>query len=176
MVRYWGACTFGSLCPQKSLNLPLQVRVVVTHHDDWEFLDCLTHAETVMHRVVSFEVDLLARVHEQFICLTYAVPASEHLYVIIPPHNTISTPQMIGMLFGGCMPSLRELVLGWGSETSARSPHPLRTCSLNFSLVSIVADTLGSKERLRLKGIAGNAVIFSVPSACAELELAVAGE
>lgn len=50
-----------------------------------------------MHHVVSFDVDLLAQVHELFTCLTYAVPALERLYVIVPPHNTISTPQMIGM-------------------------------------------------------------------------------
>ena len=74
------------------------------------------------------------------------------------------------------MPSLQELVLGRGSEISARSPHPLRTCSLSYSPVTFIADTLGGRDRFRLKGIARNAVIFFVPSARAGLGLAVAGE
>ncbi|KAH9053343.1 hypothetical protein EDB87DRAFT_1690435 [Lactarius vividus] len=92
VVRNWGVCAFGSPVPSKVAGFAV--------------------AETVMHRVVSFEVDFCARVHEPFTCLTYAVaPALERLYVTIPPHSAMSTPRALGMLFGGGMPSLRELVL-----------------------------------------------------------------
>ncbi|KAH9029976.1 hypothetical protein EDB85DRAFT_1964846 [Lactarius pseudohatsudake] len=105
-----GACArLVPLFLQRSLDSPLRVCGVVTSHGDREFLDCLPHLETVMHRVVSFDVDFCARVHEPFTRLTYAVaPALERLYVTIPPHSAMST---LGMLFGGGMPSLRELVL-----------------------------------------------------------------
>ncbi|KAH9061725.1 hypothetical protein EDB83DRAFT_2385442 [Lactarius deliciosus] len=108
-----GACArLVPLFLQRSLDSPLRVCGVVTSHGDREFLDCLPHLETVMHRVVSFEVDFCARVHEPFTRLTYAVaPALERLYVTIPPHSAMSTPRTLGMLFGGGMPSLRELVL-----------------------------------------------------------------
>lgn len=107
-----GACArLVPLFIQRSLGSPLQVRGLVARHDDRDFLDCLPHLETAVHRVVSFEVDFRARVHEPFTSLTYAAPALERLYVIIPPHSVMSTPQTLGVLFGGGMPSLRELVL-----------------------------------------------------------------
>jgi hypothetical protein len=99
---------------QRSLDSPLQVRGVVVHYSDGEFFDCLPHLATTIHRVVSFEVDFRRRVHDPFSCLTYAAPALERLYVIFPPLNRISAQnlKMLGMLFSGGMPSLREVVLG----------------------------------------------------------------
>jgi hypothetical protein len=53
-----GSCAYlVPLFPQRSLGSPLRVRGIVVGHDDWEFLDCLPHLETTIHRVVSSEVD-----------------------------------------------------------------------------------------------------------------------
>ena len=107
-----GACSrLVPLFLQRSLDSPLQVRGIVAHHDDKEFLGCLTYLETVIHRVISFAVDFRVMIHEPLPRLTYAAPALERLSVIAPPHSTMSIPQMLDMLFGGGMPSLRELVL-----------------------------------------------------------------
>ena len=150
-----GACArLAPLFLQRSLNSPLQVRGVVVRHDDREFLDCLSHLETAIHRLVSFEVDFRARVHEPFNRLTYAAPALERLYVIVPPHRTMSTPQIFGMLFGGGMPSLRELI----PERCLPWPNCL---SLSITSLTLINTTdLGSCDNL-----------LSILESCANVEV-----
>jgi hypothetical protein len=109
--------------PSKLAGWPLQVRVVVGRHDDREILP---GAPTRRGRYASRRLlrdRFTCTVSRLFTCLTYALPALERLYVIIPPHSIKSTPRMLDILFGGDVPSLREFVLGGGSETSARSHH-----------------------------------------------------
>ncbi len=150
-----GACArLVPLFLQRSLGSPLQVRGVVARHDDREFLDCLPHLETAMDRVVSFEVDFRARVNEPFTHLTYAAPALERLYVIIPPHSAMSTPQTLGILFGGGMPSLRELVL----ERCLPWPNCLSLSITSLTLIN--SSDLGPCDNL-----------LSVLESCANVEV-----
>ena len=150
-----GACArLVPLFLQRSLGSPLRVRGVVAHHNDREFLDCLTHLETVIHRVVSFAVDFRARVHEPFTGLTYAAPALERLSVIVSPHNTTSTPQMLSILFSGGMPSLRELVF------QHCLPWPNCLSSSITSLTLINSSDLGACDNL-----------LSVLESCANVEM-----
>jgi hypothetical protein len=150
-----GSCSrLVPLFLQRSLDSPLQVRGTVAHHDDKEFLDCLTYLETVIHRVVSFAVDFRARIHEPFRCLTYAAPALERLSVIVPPHSTMSIPQMLGMLFGGGMPSLRELVL----ERCLPWPNSLSSSITSLTLIN--SSDLGPCDNL-----------LSILESCANVEV-----
>ncbi|KAF8268091.1 hypothetical protein EI94DRAFT_1800858 [Lactarius quietus] len=127
------ACArFGSPIPSKLAGF-----VVVGRHDDRKFLDSLTHQleEIVLHRVFSFKHRVSLR----------------H---ISPSQRDVDTPNA-WYDFGGGMPSMQELVLGFGSETSKTSCAAAPFC---------------------LKGIVGNEVMFSVLSPHAGLWLAVAGE
>ena len=96
---------------ERSQNSPLHVSGVVTRHGDRQFLDCLPYLKPTIHRVISFEVELRARLDNPFTCLEYAAPALERLCIIAPPHISMLTPQELHMLFAGGMPSLRELML-----------------------------------------------------------------
>ncbi|KAI9449677.1 hypothetical protein BJY52DRAFT_226969 [Lactarius psammicola] len=150
-----GACArLVPLFLQRSLGSPLQVRGVVARRDDREFLDCLPHLETAIGRVVSFEVDFRARVHEPFTRLTYAAPALERLYVIVPPHSAMSTPQTLGMLFGGGMPLLRELVL----ERCLPWPNCLSLSITSLTLIN--SSNLGPCDNL-----------LSILESCANVEV-----
>lgn len=96
---------------ERSQKSPLHVCGVVARHDDREFFDCLPCLKPAMHRIVSFEAEFRARLDDPFSCLAHAAPALERLCIIVPPQASVSTPQMLNMLFASGMPSLRELIL-----------------------------------------------------------------
>ncbi|KAI0289246.1 hypothetical protein B0F90DRAFT_1672547 [Multifurca ochricompacta] len=114
---------------ERSQSCPLQIRGVVTDHDDREFLDCLPYLKAAMDRIVSFEAEFRARIDNPFECLTDVAPALERLCIIIPPHSAMSTPQTLSALFAGGMPSLRELML----EGCLPWPNCLSTSFLNHN-------------------------------------------
>ena len=117
---------------QRSLGSPLQVRGFVANHDDREFLDCLPHLETIIHRVVSFEVHFRARVHEPFTRLTCAAPALEHLSFRFPPLNRTWAQNVLDTLFSGGMPSLRKVVL----DRALPSPNCLSLSITSLTLIN----------------------------------------
>jgi F-box-like len=96
---------------ERSQKSPLHVCGVVARHGDRQFLDSLPYLKPAIHRVISFEAEFRARLEDPFTCLAYPAPALERLFIIVPPHASISTPQTLNALFASGMPSLRELIL-----------------------------------------------------------------